>query len=204
MTNTKRGATPRKSTPNKKVTGGYETTTATVATSTSTLPKLYLAGKIWKGDWRHSLIPALRAHQWITGPLRTKSFAYVGPFFESCNHGCSHGDNTHGVLGFGCSVVMQTQHEVFDRNTAAVASADLIFAHITATDCYGTLFEIGMAHALGKRVVLAFAPGMPIADFWFAACTATVYTNVQPCCLAELLDSEIERTTLNLGGAHRG
>ena len=62
-------------------------------------PNIYIAGKIGKNDFRHALIPGLREHHPDSGPLDCGAFRYVGPFFESCDHGCRHGRNSHGVLG---------------------------------------------------------------------------------------------------------
>jgi len=67
--------------------------------------KLYLAGKVEKNCWRHSLVNKLREADWDNAPLLAaveiggETFDYVGPFFVSCDHGCYHGDGTHGCLG---------------------------------------------------------------------------------------------------------
>jgi nucleoside 2-deoxyribosyltransferase len=78
---------------------------------------IYLAGKIAKNDWRHTIVDdiwagfsdqfyqdygrttvANPAYRWPV--LRRSIFNYhnyTGPFFISCDHGCAHGDNLHGV-----------------------------------------------------------------------------------------------------------
>jgi hypothetical protein len=81
---------------------------------------IYLAGKIDRNDWRHTIVADLRtafnedfydgishkhgpivadpSYRWPV--LRRSIFNhhnYTGPFFISCNHGCAHGDNLHGV-----------------------------------------------------------------------------------------------------------
>jgi hypothetical protein len=67
--------------------------------------KLYLAGKVSKNCWRHSIVKNLRSADWDNSPLPSavvvggEQFDYVGPFFVSCDHGCYHGDGTHGCLG---------------------------------------------------------------------------------------------------------
>ena len=185
----------------------FESATDDANHTSRNFPELYLAGKISKNDWRHELVPGLSSHDWASGPITTGSFSYVGPFFVSCDHGCSHGANTHGVMGKGCTEPNLGQREVYARNKAAVAEADLVFAYIAATDCHGTLVEIGMALSLGKRVVIALAPAMPVADFWFSTCAAdAVYPNVRPCCLTELIENEIEKTAeaMKQSGLHRG
>lgn len=160
------------------------------------LPNVYFAGKIGKSDWRHKLIPEIRGHLWGQGPLATGRFQYTGPFFVSCDHGCSHGESTHGAIGnTHCneSVTRQlTQKTVVAKNLRSLDASDLIFAYITATDCYGTQGEIGYAIAKGKRVVMCFAPTIDPADFWFwsSACHA-VHNNVGECCLPHLLASSL-------------
>ena len=158
-------------------------------------PRLYLAGKISKNDWRHPLVPALRSARWEDGPIRTPDYAYVGPFFVGCDHGCAHGPNTHGAVIAEDHAICTTgsdKSEVIRRNVAALADANLVFAYITAKDCYGTLFELGMAAALGKRVVICFAPDIAPDDFWFVNGQAnSVYETVNVCCLKSLLFAEI-------------
>ncbi len=72
---------------------------------------VYLAGKVEKNCWRHSVVPTLRSSMiagdnavWNTLPnaIVVKrndvdySFDYSGPFFLSCDHGCCHSPGTHG------------------------------------------------------------------------------------------------------------
>lgn len=94
--------------------------------------KIYLAGKINKNCWRHSIVTGLKnassplpafvetepepGHgQQLDLPewpvLKNAIFGchdYVGPYFRSCDHGCFHGDGRHGVAagyadtGHGC------------------------------------------------------------------------------------------------------
>lgn len=155
---------------------------------------LYLAGKIGKNDWRHDLVPRLRNQTWNDGPIETDSFSYVGPFFIACDHGCSHGSNKHGMVQ-ECTEPFYTREDVIKLNLAALAKADLVFAYITAPDCYGTIMEIGWAIATGKRVVMAFAPDIAVDDFWFSAMQcASVHHDVRPCCLADVLAGEVEQT----------
>lgn len=156
-------------------------------------PCVYLAGKIGKNDWRHSLVPNLRAHVWADGPIHTDAFSYVGPFFVSCDHGCNHHPGSHGASSaVECGQWQFTRKEIIDNNNAALENADLVFAYISDTDCYGTLIEIGWALRKGIRVVLAFAPNVPIDDFWYASMqVAAVHQEVRPCCLKSLLAEEL-------------
>lgn len=159
--------------------------------------KLYLAGKIKKNDFRHRIVPNLRDHDASGGQLKTASFIYTGPFFTACDHGCYHTPNSHGSIAEnGCmaSGDTETRYEVIRRNNAAIDSADLVFAYITTTDCYGTLIEIGRTTITPRRprLAIAFAPGIPVDDFWYCASQAdSVHHNVRECCLQDLLTVEL-------------
>lgn len=157
---------------------------------------VYFAGKISKNDWRHALVLGLRGHLWADGPISADQFIYTGPFFVSCDHGCAHGANTHGAVNTSCGGEQLsdqfTRQEVFANNLQSLNAADLILAYITASDCQGTMGEVGYAIAKGKRVVMCFAPGIDSADFWFwaTACHA-VHIDVRECCLPVLLGSAL-------------
>lgn len=157
--------------------------------------KVYLAGKVRKNCWRHDLVPELRsaadypiwdasgthgAMYWpqILGGL-LGGHTYVGPYFISCDHGCAHGSNTHGVgaseVYEGCfSVNGPTKQHTVDLCLSAIDDADVVFAWIDPEALadrlvftgYGTLFELGYAAANGKRIVLAMPK--PNEDTWFA------------------------------------
>lgn len=157
------------------------------------LAKCYLAGKIDKDDWRHEIVPGLRGHSWNDGAIITDAFTYVAPFFFSCDHGCNHAPGSHGATaGFDHDESPYSPQDVIENNMAALASADLVFAYITAPDCYGTLMEIGWALAKGKRVVLAFPPGFDTREFWYVSgqCAA-VHLNVRECCISDLIKAEM-------------
>jgi hypothetical protein len=149
------------------------------------IPYIYLGGKIRKHCWRHRLVPELRGHSWSDGVLLRNDFAYVGPFFVGCDHGCFHNKNSHGAIAirgdnacpgrdvhadFDCP-----HHEVAGLCLGAITKADLLFCYIDSKDCFGTLVEIGYALAQNVPVVIAFAPGIASAvdnDFWFACVKA--------------------------------
>lgn len=162
--------------------------------------KLYLAGKIGKNDFRHDIVTGLRQHEWDYGPIETPDFIYMGPFFKSCDHGCYHSQNGHGLMNpegcIGNEENPYSQDDVIASNNAAMDAADLILAYITSADCYGTLVEIGRATVMPqKRVVIAFAPGIPAEDFWYAAKQADkVYFGVCDYCLPGLISREIKTT----------
>ena len=169
-------------------------------TNENTLPKprIYLAGKIAKNDWRHDLISNLRGHLWADGDIETDNFIYVGPYFVSCDHGCFHGKDTHGAVGSGCfgNDHEFTKQEVFLNNTEVLYSADLVFAYITAADCHGTIMEIGSAYALDIPIVIAYAPDIKISDFWYPNVPAVkVHEKVRGCCLPRILADAVQEMT---------
>ena len=51
----------------------------------------------------------------------------------------------------------------------AIAKADLVFAWIDTTDCFGTLVEIGIAAAKGKAIIVALSDQIDAREFWLAA-----------------------------------
>jgi len=169
----------------------------------------YLAGKISQDDWRNKLVPGLRGHTWEDGPIFTPTFTYEGPFFQSCDHGYSHGPSTHGVgagKGTCTEEITYSPADIIRLNDAALRNADLVFAYITATDCHGTMVEIGIAAAqLFTRIVVAFAPGIDSTDFWYStARAAAVYENVRECCLPDILARELsimKATSTSMGNA---
>lgn len=121
---------------------------------------VYLAGRIGKNDWRHSIVSHLDSgsddgdipNHW--NPQRCaigNRHHYTGPFFISCDHGCYHGEGQHGVgaVQTGC---MGGEGTTYDRefntwlaNVSAIDHATLVFAWIDSKDAYGTLAEIGYA-----------------------------------------------------------
>ena len=128
----------------------------------------YFAGKISHTDWRHSLVSQLRNSPWINPgpatelPIHIDGIApglhYSGPFFTSCDHGCFHGPNTHGVVasyGTHCTgtpypVPHKQRFRVATASKYQIHRADIVFAWLESETAYGTLLEIGFAHALGK------------------------------------------------------
>jgi hypothetical protein len=150
--------------------------------------KVYLAGRIRANDWRHKIVVNLRndshsASDWrkIDQLRMQDGNTYVGPFFIGCDHKCFHGSNGHGAgAGWkeedGCSGdIGPTKQEVFARSFKGIAACDLFFvwAGIDFAEAYGTLVEIGLARALGKKIVIAKHPDLTGYDQWFAQCAAT-------------------------------
>jgi len=154
--------------------------TAHTSSTTGQVPRVYLAGKIRKHCWRHSLVSGLREHTWDDGVLPQGEFDYIGPFFVGCDHGCFHGTDSHGAFP-GCgagacpglddvSTIHASHQEVSTLCLLAITRADLMFCYIDSTDCFGTLVEIGYALAHQIPFVIAIAPGLAESgnnDFWF-------------------------------------
>ncbi len=119
-------------------------------------------------------------------------FDYVGPYFIGCDHGCFHGNSTHGCIdGVGMTSEEIADEKfsnthglpVYDENglsldvggyqrravtslcLKAIHEADIIYAWIDAPDAYGTYTELGYAAALGKEIYIA-CPKEYI-DMWF-------------------------------------
>jgi len=156
-------------------------------------PKVYLAGKIRKNDWRHSLVPNLRESSWYDAPVDCGAYLYVGPFFSGCDHGCYHGPTTHGNLSGSdqCQSHSMNREKVRHRCLQGVDKCDVFLAYIDSKDCYGTIAETQTAIIKGKFIVMAFAPGIDSPttnDFWFLSIKAhRVHFDVSESDLPELL-----------------
>jgi hypothetical protein len=151
-------------------------------------PRIYFAGKIGKNDWRHALVAPdnLRGagcdNDDVFNPNLTLDcghYIYCGPFFISCDHGCSHGDNQHGIFD-SCmggdfmrpDMWPSRRNRIFDINLRRMRMADFVFAYIESADAYGTIIELGIAH--GWRIPIALRlPTYPRDDMWMVAQTAT-------------------------------
>ena len=148
---------------------------------------IYMAGSIGgrRGarlyDWRCPLVAHLTAvqswgqegfpPQW---PVLFRAilgrFDYVGPYFTRFEW---HSRPTHGVWledvpWNHCGDTPYVRTEVTRLCLDAVARADLVFAWIDTPDCYGTLFELGYAKALGKRCAVYFPQGNFYGTAWDA------------------------------------
>lgn len=150
-----------------------------------TTVRVYFAGKIEANDWRHSIYPNLRGacssnyeaihlNEWpcveelTTIPFDEKPYVaeYAGPFFLSCDHGCFHGPNKHGLLTDEES--MEEPHfnesQVVELAKRWIIDSDLMFVWLEDTSAYGTLAEIGFAHALGVPIFLYCKDGPNTGD----------------------------------------
>lgn len=132
--------------------------------------KIYLAGKIQKNCWRHSIVNGLslvnaednirRNGSWFMPKAIFGQHDYVGPLFcscGSCHSGCKHGESSHGVGATtdtkhgsrGCTESVDTT-AIVEWCLASIATADLVFCWLDAPGAYGSVFEIG--YALGRNI----------------------------------------------------
>lgn len=137
---------------------------------------VYLAGKIEPNDWRNRFyrcrnIAYTDADFIADGGVieASESLTITGPFFMSCDHGCYHGDGQHGVgaKNGGCSGHSFTRDEVFKICKSQIDKAEIVVAYIDCRECYGTIAEIGYAHAIGKDILIFFANAELKEDMWF-------------------------------------
>lgn len=134
-------------------------------------------------DWRFDIVPSLTyavERGWLNELLSPPDewhylpqaifgrFHYVGPFFTdledfACGHGAGLTAFPHGLNpeesrwwkhGADTPIVRRMVTQLCLK---AIRRADLVFAWIDTPDCYGTLFELGYAKALGKRLAVYFA-----------------------------------------------
>ena len=142
--------------------------------------KVYLAGKIKSNGWRQEIVDIRnnfygdKKNKIRNGiEIRYKNNIYItGPFFLSCDHSCYHGDNSHGV-GLNsyndCYGLTDnfSEDEVKDICLRQIKKSDVIFAYINDDTCYGTLYELGYAKSLGKKIIILFESGKLMKDMWF-------------------------------------
>ena len=151
---------------------------------------VYLAGKIRKNDWRSAIVTDIRSiasgTDYILSDHTVKtiinSLWVSGPFFISCDHGCYHGDQSHGVGAGGCgccgegrgvpaSVVTKVCQRQIDRS-------NFVFAYIEDETCFGTLCEIGYAIGKGIPVTVLFSSHEIRTKMWFIAEIANIELSI--------------------------
>lgn len=150
---------------------------------------VYLAGKIRMNDWRNKFTnyrDAIGDPENIANGCEVevgKCLTITGPFFISCDHGCYHGDGTHGVgadckgeyedddggiyTREGCMGFYFTREDVLKISKSQINKAEIVFAYIDCRDCFGTIAEIGYAHAIGKDIFIIFSCPELKEEMWF-------------------------------------
>ncbi len=153
----------------------------------SRLPRVYMAGKIASGDWRHGLVGRQLRSTELHYDDRTHSvqpdaapvfdgFEYAGPFFLGDDHSCFHGPHSHGfgALKWPACEPSNVHHD--DMGWALSANADGIssywqtrklvqqscFQWIRSADALFAWVEQWDAYATLLEIGYAAARGIPI------------------------------------------
>jgi hypothetical protein len=127
--------------------------------------RIYMAGRVAEGDWRHGVVdglaPALDSllqQEIVPGnddkwPVLSKSIFgkhdFIGPYFSKLKEY----DN-------GKNAVKLCQQ--------AIRSADLVFAWFASPNSHGSIFELGFATGLYKPVVIAVPNLAIMKELWYA------------------------------------
>jgi hypothetical protein len=98
--------------------------------------------------------------------------------------------------GKGCqngSIQPSSRHDVSFAAYIQISRADILFAWIDDLTCYGSLVEIGIAHALGKTFWIAFPQELNRRNLWFAESLAdrSVVAEEAETAFKSLLHSEL-------------
>ena len=147
---------------------------------------VYLAGKIESCGWRQRFVD-IRNNFFYDDNIDLKNaelvmdehFIITGPFFLSCDHSCAHGEGSHG-LGRnqqGCITAcgpVYSEKEIIEICKRQIERADIVFAYIYDDTCFGSLFEIGYAKAIGKKIVCVFDKFERQERMWFITYNADI------------------------------
>lgn len=142
---------------------GKEWVVAEAAVDAACGAKLDYVGPWW------SDLGALGGHAWPGGCLQPHAYGWTW------DAECEERDREH------LKRERDKAAKLVQKNVAkAIASCDLLFAWINSSDCYGTIFEIGMAVSMKKTVVIATPPSFDCQQMWlsrrFAAVTLVADT----------------------------
>ena len=162
--------------------------------------RVYLVGAIGKNGWRDEIVPRFRdvcmtgdvphLHAFnatVTVPTITDGVACSGPFFVACDHGCAHGESNHGVgaASAGCFEVLVhpsahiRRRLVFDVSIERINRADAIFAYFDREKAYGSCWELGYAHAIGRPIFVGLSPDLTARDdYWFVVQSQAKYDSI--------------------------
>jgi hypothetical protein len=144
---------------------------------------VYLAGKITNDHWRDELVDGYSVENkgiidkaWeqknaTPGDWQTvfqvlplpggRRLNLTGPFWRPPGGSWGHGGQSDSLGDHCCGFIGKHGEEENDSYyllgniKSAINESDLIFAWIDKFDCYGTLVEIGYAHAMGKFIAVA-------------------------------------------------
>lgn len=146
------------------------------------IKNVYLAGKITNDSWRDELVDGYSSENdgvvyraweledeeplnWQTIPKALpipdgRRLNLTGPFWLPLDGSGGHGSADDNLGEHCCGYPGQhgeflPNPSLLSRIKAAIGESDLIFAWIDRLDCYGTLVELGYAHALNKFIAVA-------------------------------------------------
>lgn len=139
---------------------------------------VYLAGKVRKNDWRGGITKKQKRDTDLDRDasrfdfeINNRTYSYEGPWFVSCDHGCYHGEHSHGAGANKpeeiCMGRVVGEHHIYATCLHSIDMSDIVFAWIDATDCHGTLAEIGYAYSRGKKILIGFSEEINRKEFWF-------------------------------------
>jgi len=154
-------------------------------------PRVYVAGKISKDDWRLGLyspdaVPQSPEEWRATHTVEADGFDYIGPFFIRCDHGCGHGPISHGVDiatrdGCGGCISMSTNRpvtgsEVVAKSRRGIDRSDfvVIFADCDFDTAFASIWEAGYAIGRRKPLIVIAHPDVNLDEHWFLKESATV------------------------------
>ena len=117
----------------------------------------------------------------------------TGPFFICCDHGCYHGSESHGVGAYTEKEIDNDSGITPERCSgegvpaglvpqiceSQIMDSNFLFAYIDSSTCYGTLYEIGYAKAMGIQVAVMFANPDLKRDMWFISESANIVTGMR-------------------------
>ncbi len=180
-------------------------------------PKIYMAGKVYFGCWRHELVKDLRGaleydeegYKEIP-QIEEEEFIYTGPFFMSCDHGCYHGENSHGMGLYnidskieykpdgmsyypgegGFSVKENPRQITQEKCITGIKNCDILFAWLDSEDSFGTFAEIGYAKALGKEIWIAYPHYNQDMWFLYMMANGTLQNSCPKCAFRKMLEGE--------------
>lgn len=169
--------------------------------------RVYLAGKMKsEHDWRGSAAPTRRsdrtgaayrttAEDWASeaaiAEMGGAHFMHVGPFSLSDDHGSSHAQWVRHMAEGWASEGPLPGHQIAQTCLETIVMrSDLVCAHFSTPDAFGTLIELGFAKALALPICVtvdaALAESMTrppsdeddhnavgAHDLWFAEAVAT-------------------------------
>ena len=135
----------------------FEVKPPPVPRETTWRPSVYMAGRMEEPCWRpfsvydprgtYDDIPIPRVMSFNGRPI-----LYTGPYrTDLSNHSF-----LHGLDGAQCC----GEKEVFERSIAGIKACEVFFAWFDDLEAFGTLVEVGIAHALRKRIVIGFGSGL--------------------------------------------